>query len=276
MNVEQQVAGHYTHGALERAILDALAASGKDTDRLAPSDLAAVDEFHLGALPATAALADDLAFARDMHVLDVGCGIGGPARYLAETNGCRVTGIDLSAEYVAVANALTRRCGLANRAAFVQGSALALPFAEGAFDGATMIHVGMNVPDKTRLFAEVRRVLKPGARFGVYDVMRRSNAALPYPMPWAQSEATSFVADAADYRRLLAGAGFAVEREVDRSAFVLEIAQRMRETAARSGPPALGLHVLIGPSAPERLGNVMKALQAGVLAPVEIVARADS
>lgn len=275
MSVERQVASHYTHGALERAILDALAASGKDIERLAPADLSAVDEFHLGWRPATAELLKELAFRRDMHVLDMGSGIGGPARHMAETLGCRVTGIDLSAEYVAVANALTRRCGLANRVAFVQGSALALPFADGAFDGATMIHVCMNIVDKARLFSEARRVLKPGAKFSVYDVLRAGGGDIPYPMPWAETEATSFVESADVYRRLLSTTGFDVGREIDRSAFVLEVARQMRERAMQSGAPVLGLHVLIGPSAPQRLGNVMKALQAGIIAPVEFVARAS-
>ena len=120
-----------------------------------------------------------------MHLLDVGSGIGGPARTFADAFGCRVTGVDLTEEFVEAANALTRRCGLSDRVSFRQASALALPFADASFDAATLIHVGMNIEDKAGLFAEVRRVLKPDARFGVYDIMRVAEGEIPYPMPWA-------------------------------------------------------------------------------------------
>lgn len=274
MSVEREVARHYTHGALEQAILDALAADGKDVDRLSAADLSAADEFHLGWRAVTLELAKDLGLGPGMHLLDVGSGIGGPARTFAETSGCRVTGIDLTPEFVEVANALTRRCGLAGRVSFREGSALSLPFAEAGFDAATMIHVGMNIEDKATLFAQVRRVLKPGARFAVYDVVRAAEGDLPYPMPWAATPATSFVEPADAYRRKLAEAGFALEAEVDRSALVIALGREMRERAERQGVPPLGLHVLMGPASRQRLVNVMAALGTGIIAPVEFVVRA--
>lgn len=274
MSVEQEVARHYTHGALERTILDALAASGKDVDRLSAADLSAADEFHLGWRAVTLELAKDLGLGPGMHLLDVGSGIGGPARTFAETTGCRVTGIDLTPEFVEVANALTRRCGLADRVSFREASALSLPFGEAEFDAATMIHVGMNVEDKATLFAQVRRVLKPGARFAVYDVVRAAEGDLPYPMPWAETPATSFVESADVYGRKLAAAGFALEAEVDRSTLVIALGREMRERAERQGVPPLGLHVLMGPASRQRLVNVMAALGTGIIAPVEFVVRA--
>jgi SAM-dependent methyltransferase len=182
MDAEQRVAQHYSREGLEQAILAALQASGKDIDKLSASDLSGADEFHLGWLPATIEFGRDLGLSSDMRVLDVGSGIGGPARYFAREHGCHVTGIDLTEELVQVANALTRRCGLSDRAAFVQGSALALPFADKSFDASSLIHVGMNIPDKAKHFSEVRRALRPGGRFGVYDIMRVADAELPYPM----------------------------------------------------------------------------------------------
>lgn len=274
MRIEDKVASHYAKGGLENSILDALRESGTDVDKLVPSDLAAIDEFHLGWRAATIELAVDLDLKPGMELLDVGAGIGGPARYFAEAQGCRVTGIDLTAEFVDVANALTRRCGLAARASFVQGSALNMPFAEASFDAATLIHVGMNIEDKAGLMAEIRRVLQPGRRLGIYDVMRMGKGDLPYPMPWAATAETSFVAAPAEYRRLLGACGFEVEAEHDRSATVLAMAARMRADAALHGRPALGLHVIMGEAAKPRLANVMAALEAGLIAPVEIIARA--
>jgi ubiquinone/menaquinone biosynthesis C-methylase UbiE len=274
MNTEQQVATHYTHGSLLQAILDALRQMGKDPDRFTAMDLSTGDEFHLGWLPATAALAKDLGLASGMHVLDVGCGVGGPARYFAEAHKCRVTGIDLTEEFVQVAAELTRRCGLADRVTFRHGSALDLPFDAATFDAATLIHVGMNIADKARLFEEVRRMLKPGALFCVYEVMRAGEGDLPYPMPWAQTTETSFVETPETYRRLLSAAGFKIEREQDRRAFVLDLAREMRAKIEKDGLPALNPHVLIGPAARERLGNVMATLDRGTIAPVEMMARA--
>ncbi|HSK42074.1 MAG TPA: methyltransferase domain-containing protein [Arenibaculum sp.] len=274
MDIERDVAKHYTHGALERAILDALAASGKDIDRLVPDDLSGIDEFHLGWRVATMDLARELRLAQGMHILDVGSGIGGPARYFSQAHGCRVTGIDLTQEYVDVANALTRRCGLGDRVTFRQASALALPFADGTFDGVTLIHVGMNIEDKATLFGEVRRVSRPGSRFAVYDVVRAGDGDIPYPMPWAATAGTSFVEPPRVYRELLAAAGFEIESERDRREPVIRLGREMRENAARHGAPPLGLHILMGPAAAQRLGNVMRTLECGTIAPVAFIARA--
>jgi SAM-dependent methyltransferase len=274
MDTEQRVARHYTHGALEGAILNVLAAQGKNIEALTPSDLAGADEFHLGWHPATAELARELELASDMHVLDVGSGLGGPARHFAEAYRCRVTGIDLTEEFVRVAQSLTRRCGLDDRVRFQQGSALDMPFSDATFDAAAMIHVGMNIADKARLFRSVRRVLKPNARFAAYDVMLTGTDALPFPMPWADSPETSFVETPEAYRRLLSENEFVLESEHDRRDFSLALWRQMREHAALHGPPALGAHILMGSAAPARLGNVMTALEGGLIAPIAIIARA--
>jgi len=274
METEQHVARHYERTGLEQAILDGLAASGKDLDAIVPSDLSAVDEFHLGWRAETVEFARELGLSPGMKVLDIGCGIGGPARYFAEAHGCTVMGIDLTPDYVAVAAALTRRCGLADRVSFEQGSALAMPFADAAFDAVTLIHVGMNIADKRRLFAEARRVLGAGGTFGIYDIMRVGEGAMAYPTPWAQSAETSFVEPSEVYRTRLGEAGFAIGKERDRGDFARQLGREMREHAARHGTPPLGLHILMGPEAPQRLGNVMRALEAGTIAPIEMVARA--
>jgi SAM-dependent methyltransferase len=273
MNTEADVARYYTHGALEGVLLDALRASGMDVDSLRADDLSIVDEFHLGGRAVTVELALDLSLSPGLEVLDVGSGIGGPARYFAQAHGCRVTGIDLTEEFVRVATALTARCHLAHLATFVQGSALALPFPSERFDRATLIHVGMNIPGKAALFAEVQRVLRPGGVFCAYDIMRTDLSELPFPMPWAEHEATSFVETPDTYRRMLAAAGFVIEREVNRRDQVLELGRALRAHAAQHGPPRLGLHVLMGPASRERLGNVMSTLERGSIAPIELLAR---
>ncbi|PSJ58272.1 class I SAM-dependent methyltransferase [Pseudaminobacter soli (ex Li et al. 2025)] len=273
MTTEEDVARHYSRGALERTILDALRNAGKDIDRLQPSDLSAADEFHLGWRAATAELANDLALSPGMRLLDIGSGIGGPARYFAEQHGVNVIGVDLTEEFVAVATALTARCGLADRVSFVRASALSLPFADGAFERATLIHVGMNIDDKAGAMREIHRVLGQDGIFAVYDVMVMGDGELPYPMPWAETPATSFVETPDAYRQLLEDAGFAIEAERNRREMVLELNRQMREDVARNGPPPLGLHTVMGAAAPVRVGNLMAALSAGTVAPIQMLAR---
>jgi ubiquinone/menaquinone biosynthesis C-methylase UbiE len=274
MQTEQLVAKHYARLGLEQAILEALEKSGKNIDRLVASDLSAADEFHLGGLQATVELARNLGLAQGVKLLDIGSGLGGPARYFAETCDCRVTGVDLTEDYVKTATALTRRCGLADKVHFRQGSALALPFAENTFDVATLLHVGMNIKDKARLFKEARRVLRQDGHFAVYDVMKTTAAELPYPMPWAETAATSFVVPPETYHELLIDSGFEVTQEHNRRELALNHGREMRENAAKHGVPPLGLHLVIGPAAPQRFGNLTEALQEGLVAPIEIIARA--
>jgi ubiquinone/menaquinone biosynthesis C-methylase UbiE len=274
MDTEQQVAKHYGRSGLETSIVEALRKAGKDVDKLSADDLSGVDEFHLGWRPATAELAKQLGLASGMQVLDIGSGIGGPARYFAGALGCSVTGIDLTEEFVQAATGLTRRVGLADRVSFQQGSALALPFPDGRFDRATLIHVGMNIADKATLFAEVHRVLKPGGRFGVYEVMRTGAGDIPYPMPWAATSATSFVETPDAYRRLLEAADFKVESQRSQTELTLKLLGEMRAKAEKDGPPPLGLHVIMGAEAKERLANIFGCVENRLLAPTEIIAQA--
>ena len=274
MDVEGEVARHYAQSELTRTVLEALRAAGKNLDALDAAELSPVEEFHTLGRVASAALAEAAGITSTDEVLDVGCGIGGPARYFARTWGADVTGVDLTPAFVELATDLTARTGLADRVRFVEGSALDLPFDDGRFELATMNHVGMNIADKARVFAEVRRVLRPGGRFVVYDLMRVGEAELPMPMPWADTAATSFVETPASYRALLAGAGFTVTGERDWTELVLAVAAEMRARVEREGMPVLGVHLLLGPTARESLGRVVAAIRDGLLAPTEIDATA--
>jgi SAM-dependent methyltransferase len=189
-DVEDRVAAHYGGAGLHERIMERLAEAGIASGAVTAEHLKAVDEFHIGGAEATLALLDQLEIGRDTRVLDIGSGIGGPARMIAGRYGARVTGIDLTPAYVETARRLTEAVGL--RAEFVQGSALDLPFAAESFELATLLHVGMNLPDKPRLFAEAARVLVPGGTFAVFDVMRFGDHPA-FPLPWASDASASFL-----------------------------------------------------------------------------------
>jgi ubiquinone/menaquinone biosynthesis C-methylase UbiE len=271
--IETAVARHYGRGGLEEAILAGLEAMGHEGESLSPAALAPVDEFHMGGREATTELAAGLALDRSDSVLDIGCGIGGTARFLAETYGCHVTGIDLTPEYVAVAESLSRRVGLAERVSFRVASAFELPFEGSTFDVATLLHVGMNIPDKARLAAEAHRVLKPYGTFAVYDVMRIGEGELRFPVPWSTGPETSFLETPEHYREALESAGFRIASQTDRREMAKAFFARMRARIAEQGVPPLGLHILMGETAPVKVANMIEFLTAGIIAPVEMIAR---
>lgn len=272
MPLEREVATHYTGTDRTRAILDALVAAGLDPDDLGVDDLAAVDEFHIRGRQATVELGQALGLGADQHVLDVGSGIGGASRYFAAAHGVRVTGIDLTPEYCELAMRFARSTGLADRLDYRSGSALAMPFEEAAFDAAYTQHVAMNIADKAALYAEIARVLKPGAVFGIYDVMQGPGGEAIYPTPWANDTSTSFLATPDEMRRLLEAAGFAIEHERDTTAAGRAYFETVLARIAESGPPPLGIHLLL-PDFPPRAANMLRGLAEDRLAVVEIVCR---
>ena len=270
MSLEHSVSQHYTHGSLEAALLEALKRAGKDIDSLTYADLAMVDEFHIGGRPATRALGEQIDLSAGARVLDIGCGIGGPARFFAAKRKWKVDGVDLTAEYVEVAKALSRRVGMADAVTYRQASATALPFADATFDGAYMLHVGMNIADKKAVFSEIRRVLKPSGVFGIYDAMRESDGVFAYPVPWSSEPATNHIDTATAYKSALAAAGFSVAKERDRRDFAL---QAMQQRTDHAGKP-IGLPVVMGATAAQKLANMRTLIEGGVFAPHEIIARA--
>ena len=274
MPVQADVSRHYTQGSLIETISAGIVALGKAPDTITVDDLAPVDEFHIGGRRASEELLDQLAFSAQMHVLDVGCGLGGAARFVASRYGSQVTGIDLTAEYIETGNALCKWVGLGQRISLHQGSALSMPFAERSFDGAYMLHVGMNIEDKEKLASEVAHVLRPRSSFGIYDVMRTGPGDLAYPVPWATTPDLSAVVEPERYKKALQEAGFTVVAERNRRDFALAFFADLRaKTAAAGGPPPIGLHVLMGKSTPEKVQNMIDIISSGRIAPVELIAR---
>jgi SAM-dependent methyltransferase len=193
MTTEARVAEHYTRGRLEETILRAMAQMGKDTAHLVSTDLAPIDQFHVGGLEATQAMAGQMDLRPGLRLLDVGSGIGGPARYFAAEHGCNVTGIDLTEEFVQAAKSLTQLVKLDHSVEFRTASALRLPFPSETFDRAYMIHVGMNIADKAGVYREVRRVLKTGGVFALFEIMRGgANGVIRYPVPWGAKRGDEF------------------------------------------------------------------------------------
>ena len=251
-----EVSAFYTGpGQLLAAITSALDGAGVDRTALRPADLAAVDEFHIRGRRATLEIIEALDLTADYHVLDLGSGLGGPARTLAEVTGCTVTGVDLTPEFCQVATALSEWTGLSGRTRFNVGDATATGLPDESMDAATTVHVAMNIPDKHALYAEAFRVLRPGGRFVVYDVLQGEGGDIHYPVPWAADPSTSFPATLEDMRQLLPAAGFDVRSEVDSSDESLAWFQHMRAKMQREGPPPVTFATFLGDSYAQMTAN---------------------
>lgn len=272
--VEAAVARHYRVGGLMERIREGLAELGVEPTR--PDEMPPFDELHIGGAAATEALMAQVPLAPGMEVLDIGSGLGGTARYVVRRCGATVTGIDLTEELVETARALSGMVGLGEATRFEVASALDLPFEDARFDVALLIHVSMNIADKARLLAEARRVLKPGGTIALYEVMRTGEGEVVYPVPWAMDAETSFLATPDEYREAAEAAGFAVTAERDRHAFAVDFfAEVKARMESGDWPPPLGPQIMMGETTRERVGNLIANLEAGRVAPVEMILRAE-
>jgi len=271
---DEAISAHYQHGDLLGAIRASISKLGKTIGEVTIDDLAPIDEFHIGGRPATEHLLNQLGISETHRILDVGCGLGGAARFVASRYGIHVTGIDLTQEYIDTGTAMCEWVGLDDQVALQQGSATAMPFADESFDGGYMLHVGMNIEDKELLFREIYRVLRPGSSFGVYDVMRIKDGDLAFPVPWANEPGASSLATPDRYREALNRAGFATSAGNSRRDFALDFFHKLQEKAkASGGPPPLGIHTLMKESAAVKIKNMIDNIATGIIAPVEIIAR---
>lgn len=257
----QAVADHYKRRALGDVILAALTAAGKDVEHLTPDDLAPVDEFHSGGRNATMRLAQLAQINGSERVLDVGCGIGGPSRYLASRFGCRVTGVDLTADFVALAGMLAQRTRLSDKVSYRQGDALDMPFADASFDLVWSQNAAMNIADRDRLYAEMRRVLAPGGRLALQEIAAGPGGEPFYPTPWAGDKSISFLVTPQATRAALERIGFRAVAWQDTTEEALQ-QQMARTKALETGSlPPLGLHIVIGEAFPTVTKNMLRNLQ---------------
>ena len=272
MSLEQTVSEHYSNKGLLDKIYKGLEKLGIDKNQLTQSDLSSFDEFHIGGSEGTLMLAEKLTMNASSSVLDIGCGIGGPARFLSSEFGCKVSGIDLTADFVNTGNSLTDQVGLSDKVKLIEASALNIPFADNSFDVSYMIHVGMNIADKDVLFSEAFRVTKPGGVFGIYDVMLLGNCELQYPLPWAVEEDGNAIASATDYISALIKAGFSLKHEDDKTDFANGFFEKMSASMGTSeGPPPVGLHLLMGDLTTQKIKNMAKLIKSGIIAPKIII-----
>lgn len=268
----QHIHNYYSPSNLYNTIIDALGKLGKELDAISLDDLQPVDEFHIRGDAATRELIELAQFTPDMHILDVGCGIGGSTRRLAHETGCRVTGIDLSDEYIDVAKRLTQLLKMGERVAFDACSALELPYADNAFDGVWSLQMNMNVEDKLAWLKETRRVLKPGGRAVLYEVCGNINSPQHFPVPWAQDQSMSFLVPPAAFREAIEQAGFDITVWNDKTDLAQKAFANAKLPEGEPVLPVLGVYMLVGKDIQTKAYNLHRNLDEARVSLIETVA----
>jgi ubiquinone/menaquinone biosynthesis C-methylase UbiE len=257
---DRPVNEHYGRSDLAAKILEALRAVGKDPNALTLQDLAPIDQLHARGREATVGLARLAGITPRMRVLDIGGGLGGPARILASEFGCAVEVLDLTEEFCRAGKMLTARTDLADLVSFRHGSALEMPYPEASFDAAWTQHSSMNIADKERLYVEIQRVLKPGGRLAMHEILAGPVSPIHFPVPWARDPGLSYLRPPEEVRALLKDTGFEELAWIEETAPTLHWYQKRLATAS-SGPRPLGLHLVFGNDSGEMLRNQVRNLR---------------
>ena len=269
----QAIADHWGRGDVYGLILAALEETSKRLDQLTVEDLAPVDHFHARGFPATVELADRLSIRSGQQILDIGCGLGGPARYIAQRFGCRVSGIDITEPFVTAANQLTTLLHMQDQVTIELGDGQRLPYADAFFDGAYAQHVTMNVADRPQFFAETFRVLKPGAFFALTEHGLGPTGAPHHPVPWSEDGSGAWLITPAETRSLLEQTGFeAIEIEDTGAKYVAGYKAAIAR-AERGELPPLGTHILMGATALPKTRNAARNIEEGRTHPIQLLCR---
>lgn len=263
---------YYSPNDLYNRIIGGLVELGKDLSKLKLEDLHPVDEFHIRGTVATNELIALSGFTPDMHILDVGCGVGGSSRRLSHHIGCRVTGVDLSDEYIDAARRLTQLFNMQETAKFHAASALDLPFEDNSFDGIWSIQMGMNVEDKLSWLKELYRVVKSGGRIVMYEVCANKNSPVYFPVPWAQDSSISYLVEPDLFREVITAAGFEIEVWNDKTNLAQQAFSQMTEPQGDPELPPLGVHLLVGDDILTKAYNLHRNLDEERVSLIETVA----
>jgi ubiquinone/menaquinone biosynthesis C-methylase UbiE len=258
--LNQDIENHYHKEGLYEDIVNRLKEQNIALNNVKRSDIAGTDEFHVRGAAVSKELANSISM-NGLNVLDVGCGLGCPCRMLADDFNCQATGIDLSNEYIRTANKLSKLLNLDNKTSFIQGDATELPFKDNTFDVVWTQHVQMNISNKEKFYSEICRVLKPSGYFLFYDILKKGNGKVSYPMPWASNNSHSFLFKEEDMNTILNDIGLTKEQTTNQTQAGVDFFDALVAKLKEFGPPKMGLNVLMGETTKPKLMNLLNHLK---------------
>ena len=264
LSYSDSIQNHYFVSDLYNNILDKLKSIDVDINDVKRTDLSSVDEFHVRGQEVSKELAQHIT-SSNLKVLDVGCGLGGPARMIADEKSCTVTGLDLSQEFIDTAKALSKLVNLDSKTTFLKGDALNLPFEKNSFDVVWTQHVQMNISEKKKFYNEIFRVLKTGGKFLYYDIFKSSDNDINYPMPWASRQDLSHLINIAELEKILNSIGFNSFSKKNQTDAGLGSIKQMLSHIKEFGPPIMGLNVLMGKDTKQKILNAFNHFDQGDL-----------
>ncbi|MDD2635742.1 MAG: class I SAM-dependent methyltransferase, partial [Bacteroidales bacterium] len=247
-----------------------LSEMGVDLNNVTRKDIARADEFHVRGAEVSRELAQN-ANIKNSRLLDIGCGIGGPCRMLADEFNCDTVGIDLSKEYVKTANLLSELIGLRLKTKFICADAINLPFEDKTFDVVWTQHIQMNVYDKLKYCSEINRVLQNNGRLIYYEVFKNQNQnqnqnqKLNYPLPWADNENINFLVDDLKMNSFFEQSGLIKEQCTNQTDRAIKVLEKSVSKIKQMNPLKLGLDVLMGETTKEKITNFLIGLKTGAI-----------
>lgn len=259
-NFKNSVIYQYTRENIYETIVQRLHEQGVEKNKITREHISSVDEFHIKGAEVSLEMAKEAELSKELKVLDVGCGIGGPARMIADVFGCSVTGVDLTNEFIRTASLLSQLVGLSGKTEFMTADATELPFEDNIFDVVWTQHAQMNIEEKEKLYSEIHRVLKREGRFIYYDIFSSEKEDLKFPLPWADDSSISFLIKLNDFGRLMKETGFKELLRKERTSDSIDFFETVFENNKKEGSPKIGLNIFMTEQTSLKLSNLLNNL----------------